>query len=98
MAAGLPVVASAVGGLLDLLEDGRTGLLVPPGDPEALAAALRSLIDAPDRAAAIGRAARADVQQRYSFDRMVSSFEQLYLSGLRASVSPAAREAEAAGI
>jgi glycosyltransferase involved in cell wall biosynthesis len=98
MAAGLPVVASAVGGLLDLIQDGRTGLLVAPGDPEALAAALRSLIDAPERAAAIGRAARADVQQRYSFDRMVSSFEQLYLSGLRTSVSPGAREAEAAGI
>jgi glycosyltransferase involved in cell wall biosynthesis len=98
MAAGLPVVASAVGGLLDLLEDGRTGLLVPPGDPEALAAALRSLIDAPERAAAIGRAARADVQQRYSFDRMVSSFEQLYLSRLCAAVSPGTREAEAAGI
>jgi len=98
MAAGLPVVASAVGGLLDLIEDGRTGLLVAPGDPEALAAALQSLIDAPERAAAIGRAARAEVQQRYSFDRMVSSFEQLYLSGLRASLSPGTREAEAAGI
>ncbi len=97
MAAGLPVVASAVGGLRDLIEDGRTGLLVPTGDPEALSASLRSLIHAPERAAALGRAARAEVQ-RYSFDRMVSSFEHLYLSGLHAGVSPRTREAEAAGI
>jgi len=98
MAAGLPVVASAAGGLLDLVRDGRTGLLVPVGDPEALAAALRSLIESPERAAAIGRAARAEVQHRYSFDRMVSSFEQLYLSGLHASAAAEAGEAQAAGI
>jgi glycosyltransferase involved in cell wall biosynthesis len=98
MAAGLPVVASAIGGLLDLIQDGRTGLLVPVGDPEALGAAMRSLIESPDRAVAIGRAARADVQQRYSFDRMVSSFEQLYLSGLRASAAAETRAAHAAGI
>jgi glycosyltransferase involved in cell wall biosynthesis len=98
MAAGLPVVASAVGGLLDLIQDGRTGLLVPVGDPEALGAALRSLIESPQRAAAIGRAARAEVQQRYSFDRMVSSFEQLYLSELRASAAAETRAAQAAGI
>ena len=60
--------------------------------------ALRSLIESPERAAAIGRAARAEVQHRYSFDRMVSSFEQLYLSGLHASAAAEAREAQAAGI
>jgi L-malate glycosyltransferase len=98
MAAGLPVVASAVGGLLDLIEDGRTGLLVPPQDAGALIASLQSLIDAPSRAGAIGRAARAEVQQRYAFDRMVSAFADLYLSGLHADVSPHTREAEAAGI
>ena len=98
MAAGLPVVASAVGGLIDLIQDGRTGLLVPPGDPEALAAALRSLIASPERAAALGAAARAEVRRRYSFDRMVSSFEQLYYGGLRGSVSRGTREAEAAGV
>ncbi len=98
MAAGLPVVASAVGGLLDLIDDGRTGLLVPARDPGALLASLRSLIEAPARARAIGRAARAEVQQRYSFDRMVSAFEDLYRSGLHTDVSPHTREAEAAGI
>ena len=99
MASGLPIVASAVGGLLDLVDDGRTGLLIDPDDAHALAGALESLIADPARAARIGRAARAEVQQRYSFDRMVSAFEELYLSGLAAGVSPRAREtAEAAGI
>jgi glycosyltransferase involved in cell wall biosynthesis len=98
MAAGLPVVAGAVGGLLDLIQDGRTGVLVPPDDSTALIAALRSLINAPERAAAMGRAARTEVQQRYSFDRMVSSFEHLYLSGLHEGGAPRTREAEAARI
>jgi len=82
MAAGLPVVASRVGGLLDLIEEGRTGLLVPPDDPSALAAALESLIASPARAAALGAAARDEVTRRYSFDRMVRGFEDLFLSSL----------------
>lgn len=98
MAAGLPVVASAVGGLLDLIADGRTGLLVPPAEPDALAGAVRSLIEHPARAAAMGEAARAEVLQHYSFDRMVASFEQLYLSSLQAGASARARQAQTAGI
>jgi L-malate glycosyltransferase len=82
MAAGLPVVASAVGGLLDLVDHGRTGLLVPPSDPAALAGAIASLADDPSRAARIGAAAREDVAARYSFGRMVRSFEDLYLTHL----------------
>ena len=82
MAAGLPVVASAVGGLLDLIEPGRTGLLVPPDDPPALAQAIDGLVGAPARAAALGTAARDEVARRYSFERMVRAFEDLYLSHL----------------
>ena len=82
MAAGLPVVASRVGGLLDLVDEGRTGLLVPPDDPGALASAIESLVLSPARAAAIGAAAREEVARRYSFDRMVRSFEDLFLSHL----------------
>jgi glycosyltransferase involved in cell wall biosynthesis len=98
MAAGLPVVACAVGGLLDLVEDGRTGLLVPSGNAEALAGALASLLEQPGRAGTMGAAARRVVQERYSFDRMVGAFEDLYRSGLRGRVSARRHEAEAAGI
>jgi len=82
MAAGLPVVASATGGLLDLVDHGRTGLLVTPADPIALAGAMASLVADPARAARLGAAARIDVASRYSFDRMVQAFEQLYLTHL----------------
>ncbi len=97
MAAGLPVVACAVGGLIDLIEDGRTGVLVPAGDAAALASAIGALVADPSRAAALGGAARVAVRQRYSFDRMVGSFEDLYRSGLGAA-APARTPAEAAGI
>jgi L-malate glycosyltransferase len=98
MAAGLPVIASAVGGLLDLIDDGRTGRLVPPGDAKALAAALRAFIERPGEAETIGRAARAAVRDRYSFDRMTASFEELYLTGLDARAATRTVQAHATGI
>ena len=98
MASGLPVVGSAVGGLVDLIDHGRTGLLVPPSDPEALTGALRFLIDNSARAAEIGQSARAEIRQRYSFDRMVDAFEDLDASSLERRVSTNTHHAEAAGI
>jgi glycosyltransferase involved in cell wall biosynthesis len=98
MAAGLPVVASAVGGLLDLIDDGRTGRLVPPGDPEALAAAMRRLMERPAEAEAMGRDARAVAIGQYSFERMVGAFENLYLSSLRQRAGARAAEAHAASV
>jgi glycosyltransferase involved in cell wall biosynthesis len=98
MAAGLPVVASAVGGLLDLVDHGRTGLLVDPGSPAQLAHALRQLLTDRRLAARLGEAARAEVTQRYSFERMVTTFEDLYLAGLPASAVSGAHRAQAAGI
>ena len=83
MAAGLPVIASGVGGLLDLVEHGRTGVLVPPCDPDALAEAIASLVADPSRAHRLGANARAEVVSRYSFDRMTHAFEELYETGLR---------------
>jgi glycosyltransferase involved in cell wall biosynthesis len=97
MAAGLPVVASAVGGLLDLIDDGRTGILVPSGNEDRLAAAIRRLLIDPGEAQRLGDAARADVTARYSFERMVESFEDLYLASLPGSVRsavPSTRSAE----
>lgn len=82
MAAGLPVVASGVGGILELIDDGRTGLLVPPDAPAALADRLCRLMASTPLAAALGAAARAEVEARYSFDRMVAGFERLYLTEL----------------
>lgn len=84
MAAGLPVVTTCVGGLRELVDHGRTGLLVQPDDPRALADAIASLVENPDRAMEIGRAARRHVEARYAFDHMVGRFEHLYLTELAA--------------
>ena len=93
MAAGLPVIASAVGGLLDLIDSGVTGVLVRPDDPVVLADAIESLVLSPERAAGIGAAARDLVARRYSFDRMVRAFEHLYLSQLGTARRVSARAA-----
>lgn len=79
MAAGLPVIATAVGGVPELVQDRVNGILIPPDDRGALVRALRCLIKDPAQAAALGRAARETIQSRFSFNRMVSSFEDLYL-------------------
>ena len=78
MAAGCAVVASRVGGIPDLVEDGVNGLLVPARDPSALAAALRRLLDDPDLAARLGRAARATVAERYTLELALERLEQVY--------------------
>ena len=98
MASGLPVVAAAVGGLVDLIDHNRTGLLVAPSDSEALTQALRFLIENPTHAGAIGQAARAEIKERYSFDRMVSAFADLYASSLERRVPARTHHVEAAGI
>jgi glycosyltransferase involved in cell wall biosynthesis len=81
MAAGLPVVASRVGGIPELVDDGVTGHLVPPSDPDALASAILDLLDHPNRGAAFGQAGRMRIVREYSFDRMVAQFEALYMTG-----------------
>jgi len=78
MATGRPVVATAVGGTVDAVEEGRTGYLIPPGAPEALANALRKLLDDPEGRAAMGSAARAMAKERYRADRVVAGLEQVY--------------------
>lgn len=92
MAAGLPVVATAVGGIPELVADGHTGRLVPTGDPEALALALIELLDEPRRAAQLGLAARQRVEQMFSFDRMVDQFANLYLGQLQVRARAAPRK------
>ena len=78
MATGLPVVATAVGANPDLVTHGKTGVIVPVGDDEAIAQALVGLARHPDRARAMGRAARFDVECRFGMRAMVSAYQQLY--------------------
>lgn len=78
MASALPVVATRCGGPERLIDHGRTGILVPRGDARAMAGALVELRSDPDRRVRIGRAARAEVEERYSVERMVDAYERLY--------------------
>ncbi|AUX38260.1 MULTISPECIES: glycosyltransferase [Sorangium] len=76
-AAGLPIVATRVGGNPEILEEGSTGLLVSPGAPEPLAAALEAVAVREDRAA-MGERGRARVVERFGVDQMVRAYEELY--------------------
>jgi len=76
-AAGLPSVATRVGGNAEVVVDGETGLLVPPRDPERFSEALLALAARQDRAA-MGAAARARVDQRFSAERMSRAYHDLY--------------------
>jgi glycosyltransferase involved in cell wall biosynthesis len=78
MARGRPIVATAVGGVADALEDGVTGTLVPPDDVGALAAALEHLHRRADRAWRLGRAAAEVARERYSWPAVVDEYESVY--------------------
>jgi len=78
MAAGKPVVASAVGGLRESVLDGATGFSVPPADSEALAEGIAKLISNPAMATEFGLAGRARARANYSLDNMARSNEALY--------------------
>jgi glycosyltransferase involved in cell wall biosynthesis len=80
MAAGLPVVATRVGGTAEAVEDGVNALLVPPGDSGALARAIDRLLADPSLAARLGQAGRQSVNDRFSMNRMVDATERLYES------------------
>ena len=87
MAAGKPVVATAVGGVPDLVLDGVTGLLVPPRDADALAAGLGALLDDPARRAALGEAGRERQRSEFDFGRMVRRLEERYEELLAGRIS-----------
>jgi glycosyltransferase involved in cell wall biosynthesis len=78
MAAGLPVIASAVDGVPEIVENNRTGLLVPPGDAPALAEKIIALLDDRPRALALGSAARDAGRVRFSADRMALEYAALF--------------------
>jgi glycosyltransferase involved in cell wall biosynthesis len=78
LAAGTPVVSTNVGGVADVVDDGRTGLLVPADDAEALAQALATLARDPERRAQFGRAGREIVPARYAVERLLDDTDALY--------------------
>lgn len=78
MAAGVPVVASRVGSIPEIVEDGVSGLFVAPGDAVELARAIAYVLDEPERAAAMARVARERVRARYTVERMVRRYQDLF--------------------
>jgi len=78
MALGRPVVASRVGGTPEVVEDGRTGILVPPRDVSALTQALASLLQEPETMDRMGQAGRRRVAERFAAERMAGQIEDLY--------------------
>jgi type III pantothenate kinase len=82
MAWGRPVVATAVGGLVDAVEDGVTGLLVAPGDVAALRSALERLLGDGELRARLGAAAREKAQREFSFDAAASALIAVYEEAL----------------
>lgn len=96
MACAVPVVAASVGGLIDSVVDGVTGIHVPPRDPEAVADAVVQLMDHPDLAAALGRAGRVRTRTRYSWDRVAQKTAKIYRRVIE-TTQPTAGLAEADG-
>lgn len=83
MAARLPVVATAVGALPEMVEEGRTGFLVPVGDAKAMAEALRRLFDERQLAKDFGEAARRKVEREFTIERTLQRYAELYVSVLK---------------
>jgi glycosyltransferase involved in cell wall biosynthesis len=83
MASGVPVVATRVGGLPDIITDGETGYLVPPRDPEALAGAVLRLLQDPELASRMGQAGQTMARERFAVQRLITDTETLYLRLLK---------------
>ncbi|HXD99548.1 MAG TPA: glycogen synthase [Candidatus Acidoferrum sp.] len=82
MACETAVVASAVGGILEVVEDGKTGVLVPPARPDALADALNTLLANPTLAREMGRAGRRRVEAHFSWTSIAERTEQVYAEAI----------------
>ncbi len=86
MAAARPIVATTVGGIPDAVTNGESALLVPPGDPEGLRAAIGRLLTDPGLARALAREARRRAEREYAIEAVARRIERLYLSDLEARV------------
>jgi glycosyltransferase involved in cell wall biosynthesis len=78
MATGIPVVTTDVGSVREMVEDGRSALIVPPGDNAALTAALKKLASSVDLRTALGRRGQEIVNERFRFDQMVANRQQVF--------------------
>jgi len=78
LAIGKPVVACQVGGVSEIIKNGETGVLVPPGNPTSLASALCELLRRPEHAKTMGEHGRADVMRRFSISQMCRDYESYY--------------------
>lgn len=83
MATKLPVVATNIGGLPESVEDGKTGILVPPGDVDSLGKAIKYLVENPELRKEMGEAGRKRVEERFVIDSNVRKTEELYLDVLK---------------
>jgi glycosyltransferase involved in cell wall biosynthesis len=88
MRAGRPIVASSVGEIPRVLEGGRAGLLVPPGDHEPLAQALAQLLTDPGGAAALAARASIVAQEQYDLEGMLDRYIELYAAALGDARTP----------
>jgi glycosyltransferase involved in cell wall biosynthesis len=93
MASGVPIVATRVGGIPELVSDGETALLVPPGNADALAQAIEKILSSDSLRRQLSHAARTRAEQCYSYDRFTREVEELYREVLahRPTISPLAR-------
>ena len=86
MALDTPVVATSVGGIPEIIDDGQHGLLVPPGDVDALAGAIASLVDSPPLRQKLGRAGRQRVEERFDVARLTRDIEALFDEAIEAVI------------
>ncbi len=78
LASGVPVVSTDVGGVSDIVRNGETGFVVPPGDAQAIAASILTLLDNQPLCSMMGKVGMSDMQSRYSFTRLASDITHLY--------------------
>jgi glycosyltransferase involved in cell wall biosynthesis len=93
MATGLPVIATRVGGTPEVVDDGTTGLLVDPREPEQMARAMMRIFECPELGRRLGDAAHLRVAEHFDVREMVSRYESLYEEVLGANRRAAARAA-----
>ena len=79
MGIGMPCIASDVGGIVDLMEDGKNGIRVPPQDPAALATALHRVLTEPDLASELGRNAHSTIQEKFDSAVSIRKLEEIYV-------------------